>query len=230
MGKFDRVVSRCAARNSAAQLRRAQLCAVLSDAARPAAGARAALLPPPLRPLPNLTMSEAPRDAAHCRLRLARRRLARAGKGRGGRAVDRARHRLCRRRRRVEPVLRASQFAQFCAILRNYSDCPPPFRRSTVDAWAMTQPKPEEVFVWLEPPCTDLHRPTEAGPLWWGSVFKGGVKEIGRTLLLLDPWENAGAAASWSLPPPLPRVEGHRAEMTMSDERPTDCRRRSSTT
>ena len=69
-----------------------------------------------------------------------------------------------------------------------------------VDAWAMTQPKPEEVFVWLEPLCTDLHRPTEAGPLWWGSVFKGGVKEIGRTLLLLDPWENAPVLRrSWSL-------------------------------
>ena len=94
------------------------------------------------------------------------------------------------------------------AILRNlrnsaqlFSDCPPPFQTlDLVDAWAMTQPKPEEVFVWLEPLCTDLHRPTEAGPLWWGSVFKGGVKEIGRTLLLLDPWENAPVLRrSWSL-------------------------------
>ena len=75
--------------------------------------------------------------------------------------------------------------------------------------------------MWLEPLCTDLHRPTEAGPLWWGSVFKGGVKEIGRTLLLLDPWENAPVLRrSWSLYHLHCTLASKdtELEMTMSDE------------
>ena len=143
MGKFDRVglsVRRAQfgrairPRNSAAQFS-----APCSDAAAPAAGARAALLP--RRPLrlaaqPHHRPSEARRiDAAHCRLRLVARRRPRARerKGRGGRAADGARHRLCRRRRRVEPRDgEPRNSARICAILRNYSlTVHHPFRRST---------------------------------------------------------------------------------------------------
>jgi len=62
-----------------------------------------------------------------------------------------------------------------------------------VERYAASQPKVEEVYVWVDLLCANHHStPEDPLPLqWWQSTFRAALKTIGTTVIALHPWDSA---------------------------------------
>jgi len=59
-----------------------------------------------------------------------------------------------------------------------------------IERYAAAQPKPEEIYVWLDLFSADQHaKKAELPLLWWQTSYRAAIKAIGTTCLVLDPWD-----------------------------------------
>ena len=67
-----------------------------------------------------------------------------------------------------------------------------------IEKYAASQPKVEDVYVWLDLLCSNHHdEPAEPLPMvWWQVTFKSALKAIGSTCLVLHPWDDAAPLKS----------------------------------
>ncbi|KAK3236481.1 hypothetical protein CYMTET_53368 [Cymbomonas tetramitiformis] len=85
---------------------------------------------------------------------------------------------------RGEPVAKATVFVShawrypFCDLL------------DVVLSLEKTELKPEEVWVWLDVFCVNQHVVAERTFSWWSTTFREAVRDIGRTLVVLAPFDN----------------------------------------
>ena len=70
-----------------------------------------------------------------------------------------------------------------------------------IERYAASQKATEDVYVWLDMLSTDHHAADlhEQPMIWWQSTFKGGLKSIGSTCVVLNPWDDAAPLKrSWN--------------------------------